>query len=70
MYGAGLCPHFTGIVEAKVREQLRLGVKVWIGSTEIRKGDDVDIVIQRAEAAIRFCRVQGGSRVMVVKEQK
>jgi hypothetical protein len=41
-----------------------------MSAIETRKGDDVHIVIQRAEAAMRFCGAHGGSRVMVVKEQK
>jgi diguanylate cyclase (GGDEF)-like protein/PAS domain S-box-containing protein len=45
-----------------------LPITLSIGATEIQKGDEVDVVIQRAETAMQECRTQGGDRVIVVKE--
>jgi hypothetical protein len=45
-----------------------LPITLSIGATEIQKGDEVDVVMQRAETAMQECRTRGGDRVIAVKE--
>jgi diguanylate cyclase (GGDEF)-like protein len=47
-----------------------LPITLSIGATEIRKGDTVDAVIQRAETAMEECRKQGGDQAILDRDNK